>query len=370
MAHLKPQVGHVDYWDSSLPTFGVRVSPSGTKTFILKHRNSRRSLGRYPVISLADARTEAKHILAEFTLGKVRPGSVTYERAVQQFIEDKKRSKRKSTAEGYEWLLARLKLHGRLQDISHHEISSGLSRIKSRSTYDHALVAARIFFNWCLKRRYVSDNPTIGISPHGTPRRKRILTPTELKAIWEVCDDQDNALPAAYRNIVQLLIVTGQRRGEIAAFKTSYLEADIATLPSELTKNHRQHVFPLPQIALDIISRVQLTSQANDAFFFPARGKSDKPFNGWSKSKTILDKLSGVNGYTLHDLRRTFRSKLGALGVQPHIAERLVNHISSRTEMEETYDLWSYLPEMRVAMRSHEEWLRSTLAIEPPRKAA
>ena len=71
---------------------------------------------------------------------------------------------------------------------------------------------------------------------------------------------------------------------------------------------------------------------------------SEKPFSGWSKCKKALDKLADIAPWTLHDLRRTFRTNLGRLKVRPDIAERLVNHISARTEMEETYDLYTYLP--------------------------
>jgi len=71
--------------------------------------------------------------------------------------------------------------------------------------------------------------------------------------------------------------------------------------------------------------------------------------------------LSGVKAWTLHDLRRTFRTNLSKLGVAPHIAERLVNHISARTEMELVYDQHTYLPEMRDAI---ERWERQ-LAIFP-----
>jgi integrase len=69
--------------------------------------------------------------------------------------------------------------------------------------------------------------------------------------------------------------------------------------------------------------------------------------------------------WTLHDLRRTFRTNLGRLKVRPGIAERLVNHISARTEMEETYDLYTYLPEMREAMERWEAFVQTTVSIMP-----
>ena len=77
-----PTKGQISYWDDKLPSFGFRVSQGGTKTFVLNRKNSLITIGRFPTISLSQARTEAKRLLAEFTLGKVRPQSITYTEAV------------------------------------------------------------------------------------------------------------------------------------------------------------------------------------------------------------------------------------------------------------------------------------------------
>src|SRR5438552_168588 len=143
LVSLKPGATHVDYWDECLPTFGVRVSPKGTKTFILKIHNGRQAIGRYPIISLSDARKQAKRLLAEKTLGKVRPHAILLSDAVKLFIEDKKRKRRLSTADQYEWLLGRLGFTGYLAAITPHDFQRRLKLIKSVSTYDHVLVAAR-----------------------------------------------------------------------------------------------------------------------------------------------------------------------------------------------------------------------------------
>jgi integrase len=378
---IRPPVrGQVSYWDDKLPAFGLRVSQAGTKTFILNRHNTFITLGRFGILSLSEARTEAKRMLAEFTLGKIRPQSITYPQAVKLFVEDKARSRRKSTADGYKWLLERFPFKGQLSDITHADLARTLKGIRSRSTYDHALVAARIFFNWAIKRRYLTENPTFGISPHGTPKRARVLSDQELAAIWLACEkarsesvksspdasDGDDvlALPGSYCTIVQLLILTGQRRGEIAGLRTSYLDGSIVTLPSALTKNHREHLFPLPALAAAILSQVEVEATANDALFFPARGKTHRPFNGWSKSKKALDELSRVAKWTLHDLRRTFRTNLARLGVAPHVAERLVNHVSHRSDVEQVYDHYRYLPEMRAAIEKWEAHVSAILAQE------
>ena len=84
-----------DYWCDRLPGFGVRVSPGGTKTFVLNQNKTRRTIGRYPLLSLSEARTEARRLMAEKTLGKIRPQSITYPEAVKVFLEEK-RARRKA----------------------------------------------------------------------------------------------------------------------------------------------------------------------------------------------------------------------------------------------------------------------------------
>lgn len=352
-----PQKGQLDYWDRSFPSFGVRVSQGGSKTFVLKMHNARRTLGRYGIISLAEAREQARLILAEKTLGKVRPQSVTYEKAVQLFLDDKARDRKPRTIAEYKRLLGRLIFHGQVSEISFDEVGRKLAKFKHPTEHFHLVVALRVFFNWCIKRRYATANPTVGISTKKPRKRKRILTDVELIAIWEACSDTDNDLPAYYRDIVKLLIVTGQRRGEIAALKRSYYSHNQQTicLPSELTKNGREHTFPLGELASSLIPRV-------DGLFFPARGKIAKPFNGWSKSKTILNELVGFSDWTLHDLRRTFKTNLSRLGVAPHVSERLLNHVSARDPLEETYDLYTYMPEMRGAVDKYDAFLTQLVA--------
>jgi integrase len=162
---------------------------------------------------------------------------------------------------------------------------------------------------------------------------------------------------------VKLLILCGQRRGEIAALRTSFVEGDLATLPAELCKNGLQHTFPLPILAQKILREVDIDATHSDVLFFPARGKPDKPFNGWSKAMKELRKVIGTDfkHFTLHDIRRTFRSGLGMLGVRPDIAERMVNHISAQSDMELVYDLYEYLPEMREAIQKWEDYIRKVI---------
>ena len=353
-----PSIGAVDYWDTSLPSFGCRVSQGGTKTFVLKIHNSRRAIGRYPIISLAEARTEARRMLAEKTLGKTRPQSMSVKQAIKLFIEDKRLRRRARTVEDYEYVLNRhFSLPGQVEDVSFTELSRRLDRLKTASAYNHTLAAGRAFFNWCLRRRFITQSPLMGFSPRPTSSRSRVLTADELKAVWLASEECGQ-----FGSIVKLLILTGQRRGEISALRSNFFSRDLCTLPASLTKNGREHTFPLAASAATIIKNIEPNSHA---YLFPARGKPHLPFNGWSKGKAEVDKLSGVTAWTLHDLRRTFATHLAEMSVAPHVVEKLLNHITGTISgVAAIYNRHRYEKECRAAIDLWDARLLALLATD------
>ncbi len=353
-----PHKGTADYWDERFPGFGLRVSQGGTKTFILNLDKSRRTIGRFGIITLADARTEARRLLAERTLGRFRPQTISFETAFNAFIAEKEKSRRARTIKDYKRLInLHFRFKGQLADVKHADIERRLVKIKSKSEHNHALQNIKTFFTWAQKRRYITDNPTVGFSPHKLPNRSRVLTDAELAKIWKATEE-----PTIHNTIVRLLMLTGQRKGEIAKLRPEYHSHNQQTIcfPCEVTKNGREHTLPIGSLSSCLLA-TQLT--ARSGLLFPARVSksspaSSSPFNGWSKSKAALDKACGVKNWRLHDLRRTFRTLHGKLKTPPHIAERLVNHVSAQTDVEIIYDQYKYLPEMREAMDNYEAYLR------------
>jgi integrase len=342
-----PERGQVFHWDSRLPSFGVRLSQGGSKTFILKRRNQFITIGRFPIISLAEARTEAKRLLAEFTLGKVRPQPISYAQAVEVFLEDKTRTSKARTLADYKRLLNRLAFKGQLSEITHAEAMRRLNTFKSEGERNHLLVAAKVFFNWCIKRRYITENPLSGLSHKKSETRARVLTDYELRQVWTATEECGK-----FGVIVKLLMLTGQRRGEIAALRKEWIGNDTVTLPKEITKNGKEHAFPIGALTQSLLTSLENSTQQ---FYFPARGRNS-PFNGWSKSKVALDELSGISGWTLHDLRRTFATNLQKLGVRLEVIETLLNHLSgTKSGVAGIYQRHDYTQEMRAAMELWEE---------------
>ena len=126
---------------------------------------------------------------------------------------------------------------------------------------------------------------------------------------------------------------TGQRRGEIAALRRTWINTKdhTITLPTYITKTGFEHRFPYGPAAATVLKKIDAASMDESDYLFPAsrghvRGKPTTTFNGWPKSKEAFDQACGVSGRTLHDVRRTVAAGLAALEVPPNIIERLLNH--------------------------------------------
>ena len=127
-----------------------------------------------------------------------------------------------------------------------------------------------------------------------------------------------------YNAVVRLLLLTGARRDEIGGLKWDEIDFDSAmiSLPGERTKNSKPFDIPLTPAALAILE----AQPRRDRTFVFGRGQGG--FSGWSKSKKELDQRANIAPWRLHDLRRTMSTVMHELGVQPHIVEAVLNHIS------------------------------------------
>jgi integrase len=350
-------------WDASLPNFGVRVSPGGTKSFIAMFgaRRERVSIGRYPIISLAEARTKAKQLMAARVLGEPQSKTIKFSAAFEIFKEQHCAHKRPSTARGYKrtlnvHFLPKLR-EERLADISPEMLACITDKlVETPGEQAHAQAVARMFFRWAVRRRFLKHSPLEGVQINLGQSRDRFLDDAELAAVWRATAEYP------FGPIVRLLILTGQRRGEIGALKREYINPKdrTITLPSTLTKNRRAHTFPYGNMTATVLDELP---RLNSEYLFPARGNYDAPFSGWSKCKQSLDEaLVNVAPWTLHDLRRTFATNHAAIGTSPHITERLLNHVSGVISgVAAIYNRYAYRDEMRCAIEKWEERLSLSL---------
>jgi integrase len=181
--------------------------------------------------------------------------------------------------------------------------------------------------------------------------RERSLSDSEVAKVWLTAPNND------YGNIVRLLILTGCRREEIGNMAWSELDLDsrILTIPKERTKNGMEHIVPLADAAISILQGIRRRGD-RDYVFGIARGG----FSGWSAAKCRLDEAVGFNDWHLHDLRRTVRTGLGKLGVQPHVAEAVLNHLPPK--LIRTYDRNTYAAEKRDALDKWATHLKTMVA--------
>lgn len=351
-----PPAGTVTYWDTATRGFGLRLSAGGARTFIVLIASGRRQkIGRYPTVSLRDARAEAKRLLARKALGHVRAPHTAFEDARDAFLADCARSARPRTVRDYTRLLARHYPFGRTSvgDVTPREMARRLAKLsETPAERHHAFTAGRAFFRWCVREHLIERSPLEGMvtPPPGRPR-ERVLSAEELEAVYAAAIADETP----FHRIVALLVLTGQRRGEIAALQWAWIGEDTITLPSSHTKNRRAHTFPICQAAKVVLGRVPRLK--DNPYVFPAardkaRGKPATIFNGWGKPKAAFDAECGVSGWTLHDLRRTFSSGMAALGVPQVVVEKLLNHISGGTQspIAQVYNRYSYLEEMQEAV--------------------
>jgi len=143
--------------------------------------------------------------------------------------------------------------------------------------------------------------------------------------------------------MTKLLILTGQRRGEVTQMRWSQIDFDAKTwlIPAELSKNGREHLLPLSASVIEILGSLP---RLHDELLFPAKGNSGAVISGFSRAKIRIDKSSGVTGWILHDLRRTTATYLGKLETPPHVIERILNHISgSFAGVAGVYNRYPYL---------------------------
>jgi len=362
-----PPTGAKVYHDDALTGFGVRVTSKGFKAFVLTHGANRErvTIGRYPIIGLADARNAAKRIMAERTLGKHQAPRQTFGEVLDAFLTYHEANNRPGTASEVRRILtkqfATLHRH-KLAEVTTHDISRITDKMIENgypSAANHAHMAVRNFLHWCVRRRHIQHSPLEGLEkPAPTPSRDRVLSDDELKAVWRATEN-----PTTFNTIVRLCLLTGQRRGEIAAIQLPWLQGSSLTIPASVAKNGKQHVLPLSERALSLATDLATTRLLM------------KPWSDWSKNKRALDKAVDIHwrdinqkanqftSWTLHDLRRTYATNLQRLGIRLEVIEALLNHVSgTRAGIVGVYQKHRYEAEMRDAVTEYEKWFTATIA--------
>jgi integrase len=368
--------GKADFiaWDDAMPGFGLRLR-GDKKTWVIQYRigqqQRRESLGALSKVTLEAARTIARTRFAQVQLG-TDPGAekakaretanaavLTLGTVAARYLDAKKDTLRPSTFNGASrhLLVHFAPLAARpLAEIKRAEVAARLQEVikeYGRTAAARARSTLSSLFVWALGEGLCENNPTIGTNDplaNVDNSRDRVLSDTELVKVWNACGDD------AFGRIVKLLILTGCRRDEIGSLRWSEIDGNVMTVAAERSKNRRAHCLTLPAMALDILRSVPRRDGRDYVF-----GQHGGGYARWGwHTKALRERLGDMPAWTLHDLRRTFRTGLGRLGIPSHVAELAINH--TRGGIEAVYDRHTYQREIASALAMWAKHVEQVLA--------
>ena len=220
----------------------------------------------------------------------------------------------------------------RLGDITRADVHNLLDAVVDRGSpvaANRVLAALRRMCNWAVERGIIALSPCDKLRPPTAEQsRDRVLIDGELKRLWAATE----AIGWPFRDLVRLLLLTGQRRDEVGRMRWSEVDLDAAlwTIPKERAKNGQAHPVPLSAPVLAILRTLPRVGGGRGLtdYIFSTSGKT--PVSGFSNSKDALDKRMGENSpaWVLHDLRRTCASGMARLGIALPTIEKVLNHVS------------------------------------------
>ena len=357
---LKADKWLVDYWDDGLPGFGVRAHHSGRKSFIVRYQfdgtKRRMTLGSYPTMSLADARSRAKEILGRVARGEdpqqkrqAEKGAETFAELAAEYLERHAKRKKRRWQEDQRILKVDLLPHWRRKKagkITRREVSELLDGIVARGA---PIMANRVkaliskIYNFGISRDIVEHNPCFGVpNPAKARQRDRVLSEEEIRAVWRAFDGLDPVMAATFK----MRLLTAQRGGEVLAMRWADIAANWWTIPAEMAKNGLAHRVPLAPQTLKLLEALRpLTGHSDWVFASPRREGAH--IVAVQKAAERIAREAEVE-FVPHDLRRTAASCMTSVGISRLVVSKILNHVESGITA--VYDRHSYDAEKRQAL--------------------
>lgn len=360
VAGVKQDRGQRDHFDSHARGLALRVADSGLKTWCLfftsprDGRRTRSTIGRYPEITLAEARARAlearQHLSAGIDPRDVAHGVMTVRQLVEAYLVKRVRPRLRSAKAVHRRLFKNmLPVIGGLElgKLHKRDVKRALDPLVGRGAPSEAVKCfkdVRAALNWAVEEGYLDVNPLAGMKAPALERvRDRVLSDSEIRTVWNT-----EALRPDLRSILRLCLLTAQRVGEVAGMCAD--EIDLAarawTIPGPRSKNKHSHIVPLSAGALEILKAQMVPAAGADGRLFPDAGDTS------SIGKALQRANLGVAHFTAHDLRRTATSGMAELGVAPIVLAHVLHHISA-TKAGVTlsvYARYDYAKEQRQAL--------------------
>ncbi len=320
-------------------------------------KQKRIKLGRYPAKSLQDARRDASKIRDDIDRGidptkmaEPDPGGKTFGSVAEDYI--RLECPRLSCGTDVESAIRR-----RLLPYWENRVIGELRRADATERIDAVMdegkpSAANSLYSligrighWATARGDLDASPFTKMKPPAEKtERSRVLSPDEIRALWKAWDEQGYP----FGDLQKILLLTLQRRNEVAGLRPSEIDFDTATwsIPDFRTKNGLAMLVPLSPMALDILEG--LPEYEADGYMFSTTG-GDRPVSGFSRAKKWVDKVSNADDWVWHDLRRTGRTALSRLKVPEVVCERALNHVEGNS-LKRTYNHHELQDEKREAL--------------------
>jgi integrase len=381
-----------EMWDSIVPGFGVRITDTGAKSFVLLARYpgspnpTRRTLGGYGELTLQQARNKARSWLELLARGidpqeeierqrlaEQRKRAGTFANVAEDFIRQKLPGERRGR--DAELHIRRLLLprwgSRPVTEITRGDVKAVIQEVKQATpVMAHALFGTiRRLFNWAIEvgdyglEQSPCDHLKAKSLIGALEPRDRILNDDELRAFWRACDQMDYP----HGMLAKVLLLTGTRHMEAAEAVWSEFDLPNAkwTIPSERFKSgNGGHLVPLTKDMIELLGGLPRyrSGQHLFSFSFGVRGTDIGERPKLRLDALMREELGELKPWRIHDLRRTARTHLAALGVPDVVAEVILGH--AKRGLQRVYDQHRYEPEMREAL---ETWAaRLSSIVTPP----
>lgn len=374
--------GRTDYFDQKQKGLGLRVGKSRKTWFVMYRVSGDRSLkrltmGLYPAMSLAEAREKARAFLVEVDKGndpanlkQKEKKAPTVTDLVSEYLEKHASHKRSQYEDKRILEKDILPAWGKRKafDIRRRDVIRLLDKIIERGApiqANRTLALIRKLYNFGISRDLVNHNPCTQVhAPAKENQRDRVLSNEEIRALW----DAFNSLRPNMGSMFKLRLLTAQRGGEIQTMKWSDIDFNSQwwTIPAEYCKNGLSHRVPLSSMALEILHGLrEITGQKE--WVFPSASKRKHKhghITNVQKAAVRVKAYSGVENFTLHDLRRTAASYMTSMGISRLVVSKILNHVEQG--ITRVYDRHSYDQEKRLAL---DKWSSKLNHILTGRKA-
>lgn len=391
---IKPGDKRLEIPDGIVKGLYLVVQPSGAKSWALRYRQSGKpvklTLGRWPVMELQDARNAAGEAIDKAERGGNPAAEKKATKAARTQAElegrdkvatlldqfDKRHLAKLKSRQSALWYINRF-IREPWGERNIHSISKrdvldlidGIVDSGRGTTANRVLAHVRKFLNWCVERDIIKASPATGVTPPVPEnQRERVLSDAEIRLFWRACDDAGQP----FGPMGKMLLLTGQRRGEVGEMTEAELAGDTWQLSAERTKNKRPHAVPLSKAARAVLAGVERI-KSKHGYIFTTTG--DTPVSGFSRAHSIIaakmvelaSEEAGrpveIPRWTWHDLRRTMATGLARLGVPVRITEAAINHVSGTGGgIVAVYQRHDYADEKRDAMELWGEALADILA--------